>query len=132
MKTPLMLALAALSLSACAANRAAPMAEVGYAPGALAVAAIERGDWSRAEILLTDTSRGSAADPARLINLGKVYWETGRHEQARAAWRRALATNQPFEVETMGGRTVSTLQLAREALATHDARPAQVVVAARR
>lgn len=130
MKTPVTLALAALALSACAANRAAPMAETGYAPGALALAAIERGDWARAEILLTDASRGSASDPARLINLGKVYWETGRPEQARAAWRRALASNQAVDVETMGGRTVSTLQLAREALEAYDARPTQT--AARR
>ena len=95
MKTPALLALAALSLSACAANRAAPLAETGYAPGALAVAAIERGDWARAEALLTDASRGAADDPARLINLGKVYWETGRHEQARAAWRRAWPRTRP-------------------------------------
>jgi Flp pilus assembly protein TadD len=131
MRTPVMLALAALSLSACAANRTAPLAETGYAPGALAVAAIARGDWARAEVLLTDRSRGAADDPARLINLGKVYWETGRREPARAAWRRALASNQAVEVETRGGRTVSTLQLAREALDAHDARPAQVVAARR-
>jgi Flp pilus assembly protein TadD len=129
-KSLVTLALAALSLSGCAANRA-PLAETGYAPGTLAVAAIERGDWTRAEALLTDTSRGAADDPARLINLGKVYWETGRPEQARAAWRRAMASSQAIEVDTMGGRTVSTAQLAREALDAHDARPATVVAARR-
>jgi Tfp pilus assembly protein PilF len=131
MRRLVIFALAALSLSACAANRAAPLAETGYAPGALAVAAIERGDWARAEALLTDAGRGAADDPARLINLGKVYWETGRPEQARAAWRRAMASAQPVEVDTMGGRTVSTLQLAREALDAHAARPATVVAARR-
>lgn len=129
MKSLVTLALAALSLSACAANRA-PLAETGYAPGALAVAAIERGDWTRAEALLTDARRGAADDPARLINLGKVYWETGRPDQARAVWRQAMASN-PVEVDTMGGRTVSTLQLAREALDAHEARPATVVAARR-
>jgi Flp pilus assembly protein TadD len=119
MKTPALIALAAFSLSACAANRSAPIAEMGYAPGALAVAAIERGDWARAELLLTDAGRGDADDPARLINLGKVYWETGRQEQARATWRRALASNRHLDVDTVGGRTVSTLQLAREALAAY-------------
>jgi Tfp pilus assembly protein PilF len=128
-KSLVTLALAALSLSACAANRA-PLAETGYAPGALAVAAIERGDWTRAEALLTDARRGAADDPARLINLGKVYWETGRPDQARAVWRQAMASN-PVEVDTMGGRTVSTLQLAREALDAHEARPATVVAARR-
>lgn len=121
MKTPALLALAALSLSACAANRMAPMAEAGYAPGALAVAAIERGDWARAERLLLDTSRGSTEDPARLINLGEVYWRTGRQSEALTVWRRALASGRHSEVETMGGREVSTAQLAREALAAHDA-----------
>ncbi|MEA3011538.1 MAG: hypothetical protein QOD42_83 [Sphingomonadales bacterium] len=132
MKRLVTFALAALSLAGCAANRAAPLAETGYAPGALAVAAIARGDWARAEALLTDTSRGAADDPARLINLGKVYWETGRPEQARAAWRRALASSQAFEVDTMGGRTISTAVLAREALDAYDARPAPAAAAARR
>ena len=67
--------------------------------------------------LLTDASRGDADDPARLINLGEVYWETGRRGEAlrRLAARSGLAG--PVEVETLGGRTVSTAQLAREALA---------------
>ena len=122
--------LSAASLSACAMNRSAPLAETGaYRPGALAIAAIERQDWPRAEILLTDTQRGSAEDPARLINLGKVYWETGRRDQARALWRRAAAMD-PVEVETMGGRSVSTVVLAREALAAYGA--GGPVVAARR
>lgn len=120
MKTLGLLALTALSLSACAANRMAPIAETGYQPGALAVAAIERGDWTRAEQLLTDPTRGSAEDPARLINLGEVYWRTGREGEALGAWRRALASDAHFDVETMGGRTLSTVQLAREALAAHD------------
>ena len=121
MKTLALLAFSALSLSACAANRMAPIAESGYAPGALAVAAIERRDWARAEQLLLDTSRGSAEDPARLINLGEVYGRTGRQGEALSVWRRALASDRQVEVETMGGRTVSTAQLAREALAAHDA-----------
>ena len=122
--------LSAVSLSACAMNRAAPLAETGtYQPGALAVAAIERQDWPRAEQLLGDTQRGSTADPARLINLGKVYWETGRQDQARALWRRAAAMD-PVDVETAGGRSISTAVLAREALSTYGA--GAPVVASRR
>ena len=57
-----------------------------------------------------DASRG-AADIRRCINLGKVYWEiAGR--QARAAWRRALATKRPRGRND--GRKTSTAQLARE------------------
>ena len=130
MKMLVCVALAAVSLSGCTMNRSAPLAETGtYQPGALAVAAIERQDWARAELLLNDTSRGDAADPARLINLGKVYWETGRQDQARALWRRAAAMA-PVEIETMGGRSVSTAVLAREALGTYGA--GGPVVASRR
>lgn len=128
-KIVLLAALAAASLSGCAANQAAPRAEAGYQPGALAVAAIERGDWRRAETLLTDSQRGNPDDPARLINLGKVYWETGRRDQARALWHRAAAI-EPIEVETLGGRTVTTALLAREALASTGERGP--VVASRR
>ena len=129
MKLFVCVALAAVSLSGCAMNRSAPIAEAGYQPGALAVAAIDRADWARAEQLLTDTRRGSAEDPARLINLGKVYWETGRQDQARALWRRAAMID-PIDVETVGGRSVSTAVLAREALQAYG--PAATVVAARR
>ena len=129
-KSLLLAALSAVSLAACATNRAAPLAETGaYQPGALAVAAIERQDWARAERLLTDAQRGSTDDPGRLINLGKVYWETGRQDQARALWRRAAAMD-PVEVETMGGRSVTTNVLAREALASYGA--GGPVVASRR
>ena len=109
--------LATLSLAACATAQT-PMVEAGYPAGSLALAAIERGDWARAEALLTDP-RLNADDPARLVNLGQVYWATGRRGEALAAWRRALDSRHHFRVETMGGRELSTAQLAREALATH-------------
>ncbi|HMG45901.1 MAG TPA: hypothetical protein VK614_00370 [Allosphingosinicella sp.] len=117
MKTPALLACAAFCL--CATIASAQAVETGYARGTLAVAAIERGDWARAEALLTDP-RLNADDPARLINLGQVYWATGRQGEALSAWRRALASANQFEIETLGGRTVSTAALAREALAAHD------------
>lgn len=115
----LVLALTGLALAASASALSAQAVEQGYERGTLAVAAMERGDWSRAEQLLTD-KRLNAADPARLINLGQVYWAQGREGEALSAWRRALASNGHFEVETMGGRVVSTETLAREALGRHD------------
>ena len=117
MKTSFLIACAALSL--CATMASAQTVETGYDRGSLAVAAIERGDWARAEALLTDT-RLNANDPARLINLGQVYWATGRQGEALSAWRRALASPSQFEVETIGGRTITTADVAREALAAHD------------
>lgn len=120
MKTLALVAFSALSLAACASAGPAPIAKSGYTPGTLALAAIQREDWARAEQLLLDHSRGSLNDPARLINLGEVYWRTGRQGEALSAWRRALASDRHHDVETLGGRMVSTEQLAREALAAHD------------
>lgn len=108
-----------LALAAVPAVASAQAVEEGVPRGSLAVAAIERGDWNRAEALLR-TSSLDANDPARLINLGAVYMQTGRTGDAVAAWRAALASNHHDYVETMGGRWVSTRDLAREALSRYE------------
>lgn len=120
MRMPTLLALTAIGLSACASTQSAGLMENGYNPGALAVAAIDRGDWGRAEQLLMRMNGVSEDDPARLINLGKVYMETGRPGMALTAWRQALASDRHLMVETIGGQWVSTEDLARKALARHD------------
>lgn len=119
MKHIVLLVAGTAALSACASNRAS-LVEAGYPTGSLAVAAIERGDWATAERLLTEHPAVGRDDPARLINLGRVYIETGRPAQAMTAWRAALASR-PAEVETLGGRTARTDELAREALAHYGA-----------
>ncbi len=119
MKMAAMLALGAISLSACATNSTRAAVEQGYERGALAVAAIDRGDWSRAETLL-QTSKAGREDPARLINLGAVYMETDRPGEALSAWRLALSSPDHFMVETIDGRVISTDELAREAIARHE------------
>ncbi len=116
MKGPALFALGLLALPSALSAQAV---ESDYPRGSLAVAAIERGDWARAETLLNDPSLGSRADPARLINLGEVYMQTGRTAEAIATWRRALASTRHVEVETLSGRWVTTDQIAREALARH-------------
>jgi len=108
-------ALGTIALSACAATPG-PMVESGYPVGSLAFAAIERGDWATAERLLTLDRRVAQDDPARLVNLGRVYMATGRTAEALTVWRQALASPHPVEVETLGGRTATTDQLARQAL----------------
>ena len=108
-----------LPLAACAANQSASVMEAGYKPGALAVAAIDRGDWGQAETLLKASSAGEQ-DPARLINLGKVYMETGRTGMALTAWRLALASDDHTRVATRDGRYLSTRDLAQAALDQHD------------
>lgn len=112
------LILITLALAAVPSMAAAQAVEDGYPRGSLAVAAIERGDWARAEALL-NTSEIDRNDPARLINLGEVYRRTGRTGEALAAWRQALASNRHVEVETLSGRWVSTQDIAREALSRY-------------
>lgn len=104
-----------LALSAASAVSAQTVEE-GYPVGSLAVAAIERGDWTTAERLLSDNRGVEADNPARLLNLGQVYMATGRPSQALATWREALADPHPTEVTTLGGRTMTTSQLAQEAI----------------
>lgn len=110
------LIVAALALTIVpATGLGAQAVETDYARGSLAVAAIDRGDWTHAEAQLTHA--GAKADPAALINLGQVYMATGRADEAMAVWRMALASRRHHDVATLGGRYVSTAELAREALA---------------
>jgi Flp pilus assembly protein TadD len=112
--------LTAIALSACASKQQPGMVvEQGYQRGALGVAAIDRGDWAAAEAQLRELRGIRSDDPARLINLGKVYAETGRVEDAVTVWRLALQSKRQFEVVTAEGRVVTTDQLAREALALY-------------
>jgi Flp pilus assembly protein TadD len=111
----------ALLLSACA-TASPSLVEQGYERGALGVAALHRGDLATAETLLNEKRGVRGDDPARLINLGSVYMQTGRTEEAVAAWRQALHSDKHVTVETANGRVVSTEQLAREALARHEIR----------
>ncbi len=112
----LALALSALPVTALSAQAV----EEGYPRGSLAVAAIERGDWARAEALLNDERSLARNDPARLLNLGEVYMRTGRTAEALAAWRAALESDRHEMVATLGDRWVSTRDLAREALARYE------------
>ncbi|MGZ8998602.1 MAG: hypothetical protein ACXW2T_07075 [Allosphingosinicella sp.] len=120
MRNALLVLVAAAGLSACASVGQAPLVEQGYARGSLGVAAIERQDWAAAERQMLQTSNVQANDPARLINLGHVYMETGRTSDALSVWRRALASESEFPVETVTGEIVSTRELARRALAFYD------------
>ncbi len=114
------LLLAGAALGGCATSGDAPMVEQGYQRGALGVAAIGRGDWAAAEVLLMERRGVGENDPARLINLGKVYMETGRPGAALSAWRLALGAQSHFMVETVDGRIVSTRDLAGEAIARYE------------
>jgi hypothetical protein len=111
--------LAAATLSACATNDRVAMVEDGFDRGSLGVAAIARGDWRSAEAAIDAGSLGET-DPARLINLGTVYMETGRPGMALSAWRLALASPDHSMVATASGKWLSTKVLAERALARHE------------
>ncbi len=119
MKNSALAALAAIALTACAGKQPGMIVEQGYQRGALGVAALDRGDWKAAEAQLSELRGIRSDDPARLINLGKVYAETGRVGDAVKVWRLAVASKRHFEVVTAQGRVVPTDQLAREALARY-------------
>lgn len=123
MKRLSLIALAATSIAFPAIAQAQPQDTItvrGSDP--FGAGAIQSGDLARAEALLT-SRHFESNDPVRLINLGAVYWLSGRHDAAVTAWRRALAAPVQYDVQTAGGRMRSTDELAREALAAADARP---------
>ena len=113
-------ALLGMSLLVGCAGTPAPIVETGYPTGSLGLAAIQRGDWAAAERLLTQERSVAADDPARLINLARVYLETGRRGEAVATWRRALAASNHGEVELLSGGMARTDDIARAALARFD------------
>ncbi len=119
MRLPVLLAMTAAGLSACATSDRIAMVEDGFERGSLGVAAIARGDWQAAEEGI-ESGRMPANDPARLINLGKVYMETGRPGMALSAWRLAAASPNHFMVQTADGQWVSTKTVAERALAKHE------------
>lgn len=118
MKPLSLIVLGGLCMSASAMAAQGPVTVTGHISDPVAAAAIEQGDLARAEVLLTDR-RLDAGDPVRLINLGDVYWLAGRQGDAVKAWRRALASRDQYDVQTAGGRLLSTYDIAREALAIH-------------
>src|SRR5947199_5716691 len=107
MKGLSLIAIGGLCLSTSATAAQAPVTVTGHGADPLAVNAIQQGDLARAEALLTDR-RLDADDPVRLINLGDVYWLSGRQDAALDAWHRALASRSQYDVETTGGRRLST------------------------
>ncbi len=118
MKRLVLVSMASISLAACSTSPG-PMVEAGYPTGSLAVAAMERGDWTTAERLLTENRAIDRDHPARLINLGRVYAETGRTGEAILVWERALSSPIHVEVETADGRVARTDQIAGEALSRY-------------
>ena len=120
MKTFAWMATGIVALAGGAANAGTLVEQGGYGRGTLAVAAIDRADWKAAEALLTAHHGASASDPARLINLGRVYMATGRPGMALSAWREAAASSRQFDVETGDGQVASTRVIAQRLIKRYE------------
>jgi hypothetical protein len=122
MKRLSLLALGTLCFSGSAMAAQGPASITVQAPDPFAAVAIRQGDLARAEAMLNDRHLDSG-DPVRLLNLGAGYWLSGRHDAAVQTWRRVLASQVQYDVQTAGGRMRSTDELALVALAAANARP---------
>lgn len=93
----------------------APQDEIGYSKGALGTDALMKGDNERAlqQIL---TSKAEADDPARLINLGRVYARMGRKTDAINAFQAAIDSREHFDVMLSDGRVMDSREVARLSL----------------
>jgi Tfp pilus assembly protein PilF len=112
-----------VSLCILAAALAAPVAaserterEIGYARTALGFEALMRADFTTAESQLEATRGIRANDPARLLNLAHVHWQTGRIASARAMYESVRDHRRHFAVELADGSIRDSREVARMAL----------------
>ena len=71
---------------------------------------------ARIEAALRETPN----DPALLINLGTAYAREGRTSEARDAFRRAIASDDPYRVQLADGSWEDSRKVARLALDSLD------------
>lgn len=89
--------------------------EVGLPDGRLAAAALEAGDFTKAQRRLIAVRPDAANDPARIINLGNAYAGLGRLADARAAYASALYAPDAMLV-LANGEEESSRSIARRAI----------------
>ncbi len=89
--------------------------EVGLPNGRLAAAALEAGDFAKAERRLTVVRPDAANDPARIINLGNAYAGMGRMADAHREYTNALYAPDSMLV-LANGQEESSRSIARRAL----------------
>lgn len=93
---------------------AAQQQEIGYPKGSLGVEAILNADFAAAERQLDDF-RVSKDDPGRLINLGFVFMNTGRAQDAAKHFEQVLEQDN-VDLIVADGRTMYSHDIARRAL----------------
>ncbi len=83
------LASSALVMAAPTAAQS-PAGELGYQRGALGYDALVSANYSAAEKQILADRSAARSDPAKLINLGTIYLQTNRRNQALLAFNRVL------------------------------------------
>jgi len=63
-----------------------------------------------------DLLRGETSEPSRLINLGTAHARLGQRNEAAAAYRLAMFSDNRYDVELASGRTMDSRAAARTAL----------------
>ena len=121
MKLGLFLLPIACLASAVAANpntaAANPGGEIGYPQGSLGYDALVKADYEAAEQQIQLDSGIAKNDPARLINLGQIYWKTGRTGMAIEVLEAALRS-EDVELVLANGDVIGSRDAARRTLAT--------------
>ena len=109
--------ISAVLIAACAVPAVAGPAEIDYPRHSLGYTAMMARDYVTAERQLRATNGVDANDPARLINLGQVLIQTGRHSEGAALLEQARKV-EDIELVLGNGRTMWSRDVARRALAT--------------
>lgn len=94
---------------------AEPAGEIGYPQGSLGYDALVNANYSAAEKQILANSQISRDDPARLINLGQIYAQTGRRDEAIRVLKEVLAA-EDVELILANGEAIGSRSAARKAL----------------
>lgn len=105
----------AVAIFGVPAAGSAQSSEIDYPAGALGTEAIVSGNYAMAERQIRGSDI-SKYDPARALNLGLVLEKTGRTDGAAKQFRRVLLEDD-IDLELANGRTMSSHEAARQALA---------------
>ena len=113
---------AAMILSAVLAAQSAQLANIpdGTDQADAAYEQLAAGDTATAISHLEQALSKTPGDPALLINLGTAYARAGRMEEARDAFRAAIASEDRYRVELADGTWEDSRRVARLALDSLD------------
>ena len=112
----------AMILSAVLAAQSAQLAAIpdGTDQADAAYEQLAAGDTATAITHLEQALEKTPGDPALLINLGTAYARAGRMEEARDAFRAAIASEDRYRVELADGSWEDSRRVARLALDSLD------------